>query len=82
MKNRLSQEVKRRRFIEVVYSIPNPLNSLEEWQRFVHNDLADMTIEELRREYDRVDFCILFDDSPHPWLIQRREQVEQVINER
>lgn len=39
-----------------------------------------MTKEELNREYERVRLCLLFDDKPHHWLVQRRERLKTLIH--
>lgn len=41
-----------------------------------------MTEGELNREYERLKLCLLFDDHPHPWLIQRRERLRALIRTR
>lgn len=73
-------EQRRKKTIAAVYPIPNPLRCEEEYFRYIHQDLADMTMVELHREFDRVAWCLLFDDKPHPWLAQREERLRALIH--
>lgn len=63
-----------------VYPIPNPLNSEEDWLRFTHQDLNNMTKAELRREYYLVELCLNVEDKPHSWLVQREVRLKALIH--
>lgn len=63
-----------------VYPIPNPLNSEEDWLRFTHQDLNNMTKAELRREYYLVEWCLNVEDKPNSWLAQREERLRARIH--
>ena len=70
------------RLIAAAYPIPDPLASEEDYFRFTHQDLACMTNAELQRESERVHYCLLFCDRPHPWLIQRDERLTASLQAR
>lgn len=77
---RLTEETKREAIITALYPIPDPLHSLEADRRFTHKDLDAMTEDEIIREYDRVKWRLLFDDSPDCWLVQREARLKALIN--
>lgn len=54
-----------------VYSIPNPMDTLEQWERWEHRDLATMDYAALRGEYDRLRLRLQMDRNPHAWLLER-----------
>jgi hypothetical protein len=59
-----------------VYSIPNAMDTLEQWERWEHRDLASMDYAALRGEYDRIRLRLQLDSNPHPWLIERLQVVK------
>lgn len=61
--------------IAAIYPLPNPLESYEDWRRFTHQDLDDMTHTQLNREYELVRCRRLLDDPPHHWFTDRLERV-------
>jgi hypothetical protein len=78
--NRLPQERRLKKILAAVYPTPDPLKSEEDWLRSTHQDLDTMTKAALNREYGRVQWCLLFDDNPHYWLIQREERLRTLIH--
>ena len=78
--NHLPQERRLKKILAAVYPTPDPLKSEEDWLRSTHQDLGNMTKAELDREYDRVQWCLLFDDNPHHWLVQRKERLKTLIH--
>lgn len=54
-----------------VYAIPDPFATFEQWQRWVHADIAEMTDAQLRREYKRANDRLAYEDTPGEWLIAR-----------
>jgi hypothetical protein len=77
--NRLSQERGIKKILARIYPTPDPLRSEEEGLRSRHQDLDNMTKTALKREYDRVQWCLLFDDNPDYWLVQREERLSRLI---
>jgi hypothetical protein len=65
-----------RRLLDLFYPVPEPLSSDEERRRFCHEDLRDLTAEELKVERDRVVWILTFYDHPHPWLLERLEAID------
>jgi hypothetical protein len=68
--------------LAVLYPIPDPLSSEEDCQRFQHYDLAEMTRAELTREYARLTWRLLFDDTPHNWLVEREDRLKRLLHTR
>ena len=64
----------------MLYQVPDSLYSEEEDLIFRHEDLPSMTKAKLIREYAQLKLCLLFDDNPHQWLIQREEQLRRLIH--
>ena len=76
----LTEEANRQAIITALYPIPDPLHSLEEDRRFKHEDLDMMTKDELIREHECVKWRLLFDHTPHSWLVQREERLYRLIH--
>ncbi len=65
--------------ISELYSIPDPLNSLEESIRFRHEDLSHMTEADLNSELYCVEWRLHFDRN-QPWLVERKERLHTLIH--
>ena len=78
--NHIPQVRRLKKILDAVYPTPDPLKSEEDWLRSTHQDLDNMTKAELNREYDRVQWCLLFDDNPQYWLVQRGERLRVLIH--
>ena len=54
--------------------VPNPLDSHEQWSRYHHEDLEDLSRMELNVERAQ---CVLSlaSGSAHPWFAERYEQI-------
>ena len=60
------------------YTIPDPLRSLESWQRYVHQDLRRMSARELWLEQRRVEFALMHHEGRErdaTWLWGRLARV-------
>jgi hypothetical protein len=67
------------RFLSLAYRVPDPVETKREYDRYVHADLASMTLQELRQELERLKLRFLFDDQPHPWFHQREVAVRTAL---
>lgn len=65
--------------IAAIYPIPDPPKSAEDWWRSTQQDLLNMTEAELRREYARVNWVLLFGENPHHWLVERKERLKALL---
>ena len=63
------------------YTIPNPYDTFEQCQRYMHDDLAYMPLAEVGRALARLEHCLLFDNNPHPWLQERREALHLALDQ-
>lgn len=66
---------------DLIYPIPDPMRSYEEWQVWRHADLSDMTPAEKRFDLTRLIARLHVDPSPHHWLLERlavlRDEVDR-----
>jgi hypothetical protein len=62
--------------LELLYDLPRPMRSLEDYQRLTHCDLPAMTERELERELGRTWLRIMLSWPPtDDWLWARRDAV-------
>ena len=47
-----------------------------ERERYCHEDLSQLTTEELQLERAQVVFRLTFDGAPHPWLLERLDEID------
>jgi hypothetical protein len=60
----------------VVYPTPDLLQSLEQAERFYHNDLPHLTVVQLQRERDQARLRATVEPQPHDeWLVERRQRI-------
>jgi hypothetical protein len=52
----------------------------EEWRRDQHEDLADLTVPQLRAEEARAELRLLLDPTPSEWLTGRLFAVREALN--
>lgn len=64
-----------------LYVAPNPLESLEQYQRFIHVDLKEMTKPVLKRELSKVRLRLLYDDNPPGWILKRLEKLQKALQD-
>lgn len=63
----------------VVYPIPDPFRSLEEWERWRHLDLPELSTPELLRERARLRLRLTLDDAPDSWCLERLQAIEGAL---
>ncbi len=61
-------------------AMPDPLASLEAWERHEHRDLAHLSPLELRAEEERLRLRLLIDEDPSAWLIERLARVREALS--
>ena len=62
-----------------IYRSPDPLTSLEEYERHEHRDLSRRPRADLLRERERIRFRLLIDDEPDPWLVTRLQRLDEAL---
>jgi hypothetical protein len=67
--------------LDALYHAPEPLASLEEFERFHDRDLPRLARAELLRERERVKLRLLLDDAPDPWLFKRLEALRRALGD-
>lgn len=65
------------RRLNFFYKQPNSLSSYEEWKKFTHKDLQNMTLALLKRERSRLKLRLLYDEEPSDWFLQRLDRIEE-----
>lgn len=65
--------------VRALYPVPVPTETIEEWHRARHEDLAGKSRYELLRERDRLRLRLLLDDDPEPWLVARWHAVAEAL---
>lgn len=55
------------RYLNLIYPVPNPLVSLEEWRRLNHLDLQHRQTAQLARERFKVHSRLMLSDERDPW---------------
>ena len=68
----MTTEALREIFLNFIYCVPSHWHADE---RYFHEDIAAMSELERRREGERARFRLLFDPKPHPWLVQRIDEL-------
>jgi hypothetical protein len=70
---------RKQEILEELYPNPQPLDSHEDWERYVHLDLADLSLAERLVELDRARIRLTYDDSPSDWLLGRVRVLQEVV---
>jgi hypothetical protein len=71
---------KRHWLLDQFYTVPEPMHSYEDWQRFRNLDLMEhRSPEELMLEIDRLRDRLRLDEHPHPWLLVRLDALEETL---
>lgn len=65
----------------LLYPVPDPVESLEQNERYHHRDLARLAEPELRRELERLRLRLLLEDDLPAWLLQRRMRLEHALGD-
>lgn len=61
-------------------TVPDPLASMEAWERHEHRDLARLSPRELRAEEERLRLRLLIDEDPSAWFIERLARVREALS--
>jgi len=69
----------RTRWARRLYPDPEPLESVEEWARAHHADLAQMGPAELYRELGLAQMRALADDKSSVWLVERIQELKKAF---
>ena len=76
----LTQERKaNQRKLDFLYARPNPFTSYEEWEKYSHSDLQNMTRALLKREHARLKLRLLYDERPAAWFLERLEKIGALL---
>ena len=59
------------RWLDNIYRTPDPVETLEEYRRFHHQDVAKMGPIDRQRELLRIEIRLAFDTKPQAWLTER-----------
>jgi hypothetical protein len=59
------------RGLDRIYRLPNPMQTLEQWECLHHRDIAGRGTGDLERELRRVRLRLALDPRPSPWLEER-----------
>jgi hypothetical protein len=68
-----------RAFLDSFCPIPDGLDTLEQWQRESHEDLAQRAPSQLLLERDQLELRLKMDQAPTPWLAERLQRVREAI---
>ncbi len=67
------------RWLDRFYRVPNPFRTIEEYERYYHQDLPRFSKPQLVRERERVRHRLVFDDDPPEWLLLRLYRLEEIL---
>ena len=65
--------------LDFLYEPPNPLVSLEQYEKFTHADLRRMSRALLKRELAKVRLRLIYDDNPPFWMIERLDAIRKAL---
>jgi len=66
--------------LDGIYPLPDPLTSLESYQRHSHLDLPLRARVDLLRERDRLRLRLLLEEAPDPWLLERMQRLTENLD--
>lgn len=69
------------KILEHWYPTPNPYRTLEEYFKFTHQDLRNLSIAELKTELVRVRDRLANDPRPPEWLLTRLSTLRRRLHE-
>jgi len=67
--------------LDAIYAVPEPLASLDQFERFHHRDLPRLARSEVLRGLERLRLRLLLDDTPDPWLFGRLEELRKIFGD-
>ncbi len=62
-----------------VCTVPNPLDTRAQYDRYTHQDLQDTSAQELRHELQRLRLRILLDERAPAWLYEREAALRKAL---
>jgi hypothetical protein len=65
--------------LERICPMPAPMRTSEDWERFHHMDLNQMTRGQLRLEEDRTRLRLTMEDHPDEWFLVRVEAIQEAL---
>jgi hypothetical protein len=71
------QRERRRRLLELLADVPDPLRSYDQYVKYHHLDLAQLSLSRVLFERDRLkQLLLLFEDAADPWHAARLRAIE------
>lgn len=67
----------RAQILDVLYPVPDSIESHESFQHYAHQDLDTMSSAELQLERGRARWRLLFDSTHTDWLLSRLKAIEE-----
>lgn len=67
------------RFLDRIYLQPDPCETIGEFERYYHLDLAALPLKGLSREARRVQLRLDFDARPTAWMLERLQVLHDAI---
>ena len=68
---------RRSRWLDQLYSLPDPCDTLEAWQRLHHQDVPSMALDELDDERLRLRLRLALERNPDSWFFDRQRRLDQ-----
>ena len=65
----------------LLYPVPDPFDTMEQFEKFVCRDLDAMSMPELIAEQQRVRLVLLIQPSPNAWFLKRLQAIEEAMRE-
>ena len=65
---------------ELLYPVPNSLETLEQRDRYELRDISRMSRPELLKDRDRLKLRLLLEDVSDPWLSRRLAALQKALN--
>lgn len=66
--------------LDGIYRVPEPADTLEDFERHAHRDLAGMSRPVLLRERARLRLRLTLDDAPDGWLLDRLRRIDEMLH--
>ena len=61
------------------YTIPDPFDTVEQYEKYIGADLPGLSRPELMAERERVRFVLLIEPSPDAWFLKRLHAIEEAM---
>lgn len=65
------------RWLDRLYAVPDPTDTLEAWERLHHRDVPVMALEELDDERLRLRLRLALERHPDAWFSERQRRLDQ-----